>query len=152
MRITIIIIIGSILLYSCTKRDGKGRSVNPSSISLEFSREGGVQHITTESDEWIISDLEENGNVVYSWANGSIDDEKITIRDTIFTEGSMTQFVGRETPVEIEGEWYTLKRDLQKVTFKLYENLTNKERKFIITLFGFENYWDYVTITQLPSE
>lgn len=131
-------------------------TIKLSTKSLTFNKEGGIQQVTTQGDEWVIDGLEVSGNKLYYYYTNEepIIHESIAVRDTIFIEGPETLenqgwLVDLKTPVEIKGEWFTIKRDLQEFTVELSENSTNKERNLLLILFGYFYPYD-ITVTQQP--
>jgi len=97
----------------------------PSSEELWFNAEGGIDSITTEGENWRISDY------------------VVAIKDTV-----IISYVDREI-IKIEAPWFNVyKPNKKKIIFSINRNETGKEREFSIYLVGNHYYYIDINIKQ----
>ena len=126
-------------LISCDKETSEpngyqGDTIKLSTKELSFSSQPSTKEVTTEGEQWVISLIaNEDTDLDYSKDN------------IVMTIGDVGK--NENTPLKIEGDWFTITRELKKITVELKDNDTNKKRVVKIGVAD-RNYFDRITVEQ----
>lgn len=136
---TFLILMAASLFLSCNKNASEpigyqDNTIKLSADKLSFTASSASKEVLTEGSQWKLF-LITNEDVTLDY---SVNDLQITTGDIAHYEN---------TPMKIEGDWFTVTRELKKVTVDVKQNNTNKKRILKIGV-NDRNYFDRIVVEQ----
>lgn len=129
------------ILSSCNEdkesTDLDGRQLDTVKLStkwLTFNSQASTKEVTTEGDQWNMF-LIMNEDTELDYSND----------DLVITSGDTGKY--ENTPLRIEGDWFTVTRELKRITVNVKPNNTNKKRIVKIGV-NDRNYFDRIVVEQ----
>ncbi len=131
------------LMVGCNDKNERADSLGyaPDTIKLSteellFDNTTSVQEVMTKGDQWIMDED------VY------VDGKRIDADDpTLKIEWGFIEKIDIKTPLRIEGEWFTITRDVKQIRVEVKANTASKERALILYLWD-RNYRGHLKIKQ----
>ena len=129
-------------LISCDKETSEPNGYQDDTIKLStkelsFSLQPSTKEVTTEGEQWVINELEVDGQM-YALLHA------VDYDDLLIERKEINNFA---TPFKIKGDWFTITRELKKISVELKANDSNKKRVVKIGVSD-KNYFDRIEVEQ----
>ena len=126
-------------LISCDKETSEPNGYQDNTIKLStkelsFASQLSTKEVTTEGEQW--------GMFIITNEDTDLDYSEDNI---VMTMGDIGK--NENTPLKIEGDWFTITRELKKISVELKANDSNKKRVVKIGV-NDRNYFDRVIVEQ----